>query len=504
MWIRFAIALLPIVWLIISLGVMRMPAARACVIGLILTMVLAVFSFKLPVLDTASGALEGIIMGIWPIMFVIVMALFAYNVTTESGGMKTIQYMLATISTDKRIIVLIIAWGFGGFLESIAGFGTAVAIAAGILIAFGLDPIRASVISLIANTTATAFGAIGLPVLTLAEVTGLHQEKLSFIVTLQLSILVILVPFILVILTEGSIKAIKGVGFITLMSGLGMAIPQVIAAKFVGAELPAIVGSLCSIAITVLLTRWHDDEEEPDVLRPNAKEMLKACSPFILVFIFVIFASSLVPTVNDVLNKVTTNLVVYTGKNPNTLSISWLSSPGTLIFVATLIGGAIQDVSLKKMMQILGQSIKSVWKTTITVCAIVGLAKVMVYAGMTNALAVALVSLLGPVYPLFAPLIGALGTFLTGSATSANVLFGNLQYTAATDLGVSKYWVVASNMTGATAGMLSPQNIAVATGSINREGDEGEILKETVKWGGLYLVVCCVFLYIVGLVAGMI
>ena len=499
MWIRFAIALLPIVWLIISLGVMRMPAARACVIGLILTMVLAVFSFKLPVLDTASGALEGIIMGIWPIMFVIVMALFAYNVTTESGGMEIIQNMLATISTDKRIIVLIIAWGFGGFLESIAGFGTAVAIAAGILIAFGLDPIRASVISLIANTTATAFGAIGLPVLTLAEVTGLHQEKLSFIVTLQLSILVILVPFILVILTEGSIKAIKGVGFITLMSGLGMAIPQVIAA-----ELPAIVGSLCSIAITVLLTRWHDDEEEPDVLRPNAKEMLKACSPFILVFIFVIFASSLVPAVNDVLNKVTTNLVVYTGKNPNTLSISWLSSPGTLIFVATLIGGAIQGVSLKKMMQILGQSIKSVWKTTITVCAIVGLAKVMVYAGMTNALAVALVGLLGPVYPLFAPLIGALGTFLTGSATSANVLFGNLQYTAATDLSVSKYWVVASNMTGATAGMLSPQNIAVATGSINREGDEGEILKETVKWGGLYLVVCCVFLYIVGLVAGMI
>ncbi|WP_240405301.1 L-lactate permease, partial [Lactobacillus crispatus] len=180
MWIRFAIALLPIVWLIISLGVMRMPAARACVIGLILTMVLAVFSFKVPVLDTASGALEGIIMGIWPIMFVIVMALFAYNVTTESGGMEIIQNMLATISTDKRIIVLIIAWGFGGFLESIAGFGTAVAIAAGILIAFGLDPIRASVISLIANTTATAFGAIGLTVLTLAEVTGLNHEKLSF------------------------------------------------------------------------------------------------------------------------------------------------------------------------------------------------------------------------------------------------------------------------------------------------------------------------------------
>ena len=163
-----------------------------------------------------------------------------------------------------------------------------------------------------------------------------------------------------------------------------------------------------------------------------------------------------------------------------------------------------EKFSFKRMMQILGKSIKAVGMTTVTVCAIVGLAKVMVYAGMTDALAVALVSLLGPVYPLFAPLIGALGTFLTGSATSANVLFGNLQLSAATDLGVNKYWVVASNMTGATAGMLSPQNIAVATGAIHREGDEGEILKETVKWGSLYLVVCCVFLYITGLLTGMI
>ena len=493
MWIKFAIALIPIIWLIISLGVMRMSAARACIIGLVLTVLLAIFSFKLSVPNTLTAALEGIIMGIWPIMFVIVAALFAYNVTTESGGMKTIQDMLAAISTDKRIIVLIIAWGFGGFLESIAGFGTAVAISAGILISFGLEPIQASVISLIANTTATAYGAIGLPILTLGEVTNLNQVSLSFLVSLQLCILVVLVPFILVILTGGGLKAIKGVGFITLMSGLGMAIPQVIAARFVGAELPAI-----------WLTKWHKDEKESEVERPDNKTLLKACSTFILIFIFVILASSLVPPVNNLLNKATTNLVVYTGKNPNTLSISWLSSPGTLILIATLIGGTIQGVSFKRMMQILGKSIKAVGMTTVTVCAIVGLAKVMVYAGMTDALAVALVSLLGPVYPLFAPLIGALGTFLTGSATSANVLFGNLQLSAATDLGVNKYWVVASNMTGATAGMLSPQNIAVATGAIHREGDEGEILKETVKWGSLYLVVCCVFLYITGLLTGMI
>ncbi len=485
MWINFLWALVPIIWLIISLGIIGMPASRACTIGLIITIADAVLMFKQPIINTLSGALEGIIMGIWPIMYVILAALFIYQITTDSGSMGTIEKLLSSITTDKRILVLIIAWGFGGFLESIAGFGTAVAICAGILISLGLEPIQASVICLVANSTATAFGAIGLPVLTLAEVTNLNDVQLGFIVTLQLVILVILVPFILVMLT--------------LMSGVGMAIPQVIIAKFTGAELPALVGSLFSILVTVWLTKRKTGSVE-EVENESVGEIIKACSPFILVFIFVLLASSLCPPVNNFLTSVTTHLHVYLGKNPNDLPINWLSSPGTLILLAGIIGGKIQGLSLSQMFKILLNVLKTIGMTTITVCAIVGLAKVMVYAGMTKALAVALVSLLGPAYPLFAPLIGALGTFLTGSATSANVLFGNLQYSAAQSLGVSKYWIVASNMTGATAGMLSPQNIAVATGAINKEGLEGKILKETTKWGSIYLLITCVFLYLVGLI----
>ena len=151
MWINFLWALLPILWLIISLGIIGMSASRACVIGLIITIADAVLLFKQPVLNTLSGALEGIIMGIWPIMYVILAALFVYQITTESGSMQTIEKLLSSITTDKRILVLIIAWGFGGFLESIAGFGTAVAICAGILISLGLEPIQASVICLVAN-----------------------------------------------------------------------------------------------------------------------------------------------------------------------------------------------------------------------------------------------------------------------------------------------------------------------------------------------------------------
>lgn len=504
MWIKFGLALIPIIWLIISLGVVRMPAARACSIGIVITILLAIFSFDLSVSEALTGALEGIIMGIWPIMFVIVAALFAYNVTAESGGMEVIQDMLASISNDKRIIVLIIAWGFGGFIEAIAGFGTAVAICAGILIAFGFDPIKSCIICLAANSTTTAFGAIGLPTMTLAEVTNLDQVHLAYVVTLQLIVLAILTPFILVRIAGKDWKSIKGIGFITFMSGFSMAVVQVIAARFVGAEMPAIAGSIASLLVTIWLVRVKQKRDNVAVTneRPKTKEILKASSPFILVFIFVLFASSLVEPVYNVLNLATTNISVYTGKNPNTLAINWLSSPGTLILIAGIIGGKIQGLTFKKIFSVLIQTIKSVGKTTITVCAIVGLAKVMVYAGMTEALAVALVALMGPVYPLIAPVIGALGTFLTGSATSSNVLFGNLQLSAATSLKADTYWIVASNMTGATSGMLSPQNIAVATGSIGKEGAEGEILKETVKWGGLYLIVACVVLYSSGLLLG--
>lgn len=160
MWIKFIFALIPIIWLITSLGVLKMAATKATMIGLIITIILALFSFNMPLINVFSATLEGALMALFPIIYVIVAALFTYNVTNKSGSLKVIQDLLSSISTDKRILVLIIAWGFGGFLEAIAGFGTAVAIPAGILIAFGIDPIRASVICLIANTTPTAFGAI--------------------------------------------------------------------------------------------------------------------------------------------------------------------------------------------------------------------------------------------------------------------------------------------------------------------------------------------------------
>lgn len=198
MWVKFIFALIPIIWLIISLTALKMPAAKAALISLILAIILAITTFQLPVVDTLTGTLEGILGGLFPIVYIIVAAMFTSKVTFKSGAMQKIQDMLCGLTTDKRVLVLLIAWGFGGFLEAIAGFGTAVAIPASILTTFGINPIEASVICLVANTTPTAFGAVGLPVITLAQTAGLDVMNTAFVVSLQLSILILVIPYILV------------------------------------------------------------------------------------------------------------------------------------------------------------------------------------------------------------------------------------------------------------------------------------------------------------------
>jgi len=197
----FFIALIPVLWLIVSLGILKIPGHKACPIALAMTVILSMMVWKMPVVDSLTAALEGAAMAIWPIMLIIVAAVFTYNLVTYTGGMETIKKMMTTVSTDQRILVLILAWGFGGFLEAIAGFGTAVAIPASILAALGFNPVFAAIICLIANTTPTAFGAIGLPVSTLAQVTGLNVNDLSFTVALQLFVMIVVVPFILVMFT---------------------------------------------------------------------------------------------------------------------------------------------------------------------------------------------------------------------------------------------------------------------------------------------------------------
>ncbi|WP_027623182.1 L-lactate permease [Clostridium lundense] len=494
-YVQFIIALTPIVWLIVSLGILKIPGHKACLTTLIITLILAMLFWKMPVANAFTAALEGAALGLWPIMLVIIAAVFTYNLSVHTKSMEIIKKMMINITTDKRILVLILAWGFGGFLEAIAGFGTAVAIPASIMAALGFDPIFAAIICLIANTTPTAFGAIGIPVTTLAKVTGIDVATLSYAVVIQLSILIVIVPIILVMLTGKSVKAIKGVLGLAIMSGLSFAIPEVLAAKYLGAELPAILGSICCMFTTILITKvFYKDTALKEEKIPFKKGVI-AWMPFILVFFFILISSPLFPKVNDLLSSVKTSVNIYRGPEGKPYTFLWLSTPGTLIIIATFIGGIIQGAKFGEIFEVLMKTFKQMGTSFITILSIVALAKVMGYSGMIKSIALVLVKVTGKYYPFFSPIIGALGTFVTGSDTSSNVLFGGLQVEVARSLNMSPYWLAAANTGGATAGkMISPQSIAVATAATGLMGAEGKILNETLKF-------CLIYVIFLGLVA---
>ncbi|WPC40385.1 L-lactate permease [Clostridium sp. JS66] len=495
MYVLFFIALIPIVWLMISLGVLKTPGHKATPVTLIVTLVLAIAVWKMPVVDALRAGLEGAASAIWPIIIVIIAAVFIYNLSIYTKSMDLIKNMMTSITTDKRILVLILAWGFGGFLEAIAGFGTAVAIPASIMAALGFDPVFAAIICLIANTTPTAFGAIGLPVSTLAKLTNLDPNILSYAVGLQLAVLIVIVPVILVMITGKSVKAIKGVLGISIVSGLAFAIPEVLTAKYMGAELPAILGSIICLAVTIGYAKvFHKDKAFKDAEKISFSKGVMAWVPFILVFVAIIFTSSLFPGISKGLSKISTTVKIY-----HSYTFTWINNPGSLIIIAGIVGGLMQGAKIGEILNVLGKTIKQMTKSAITIIAIVALAKVMSYSGMIKSIAVVLVAVTGRAYPVIAPIIGALGTFVTGSDTSANILFGQLQVEAAKSLGLNPYWLAAANTGGATAGkMISPQSIAVATAATGLAGAEGKILNATLKFCIVYVIVLGVIAYFGG------
>lgn len=496
--VAFILALLPILWLIVALTFLKIPGFKACIIAMVVAYVLAVFVWKMPFGESITAALEGTAMALWPIIIVIIAAIFTYNVCVSTGNMETIKKMLAGVTNDKRILVLLIAWGFGGFMEGMAGFGTAVAIPASMLWALGFDPVFAAIVCLIANATPTAFGSIGIPTTTLAKVTGLDAISLSTNTVLILIPLIILTPFVLVYLTGKSKKAFKGVALITLISGLSFLIPEYLVARYLGAELPVVIGSVCSMFGTLLATKLlAKGKTDPQFLLEERKEekigmkkALIAWSPFILIFVFLVTTSKLIVPLNELLATVKTTVNIYSGENAAPYTFSWLATPGMWIIIAALIGGKLQGASFGEMLRIFGNTIKQLSKTVITIVCIMATAKLMGYSGMISSIALMFVTVTGSFYPLFAPFLGSIGTFVTGSGTSASVLFGGMQAETSAALSLNQSWIAASNTAGAiTAKMISPQNIAVAVAAVNLQGKESVLLKGTIKWFVLFVAI---------------
>ena len=501
----FILALLPIIFLIIVLSVLKMPGFKACPAALIIAALEALFIWKQRPVDVFTGFLEGVAMALWPICLVIVAAIFVYNLVVHTKYMEVIKKMLASVSKDKRILALIIAWGFGAFMEGMAGFGTAVAIPLGVLIAVGFEPIFAAALCLVANTTPVAFGSIGIPTVTAMKVTELSGSVVPVNVVLQSSIMSVLVPFILVAMVgkhsgKSFSESFKGVGIVTLIAGLGFLIPEYLTAQFVGAEIPSVIGGVFCMGSIVMATKFFSKNETSDfdiAVDKNAKDEVitvnqgfVAASPFIFVLLFLVITSSMFPMIRGPLATVKTAVHIYTGEGAKPYEFVWLVTPGVLIILAGIVGGLVQKCPVNEIFGVLGASFKQMVKTIITIIAVISTAKIMGYSGMTQNIADFMVVATGRFYPLISPLIGAIGTFVTGSSTSSSVLFAKLQSSTAEQLGVNQSWLIAANTLGSTAGkIVSPQSIAVATAAANIVGEESKILNAVVKYFILFSIV---------------
>lgn len=494
------LAIIPVLLLIVLMAFFKMPGDKSSIISLIVTMLIALFGFSFSADNLFYSFIYGTLKAVSPILIIILMAIFSYNVLLKTEKMEIIKQQFASISTDKSIQVLLLTWGFGGLLEAMAGFGTAVAIPAAILISLGFKPIFSATVSLIANSVATAFGAIGTPVLVLAKETNLDVLHLSTNVVLQLSVLMFLIPLVLLFLTDSKIKSLPKNIFLALLVGSVSLISQYLAAKYMGAESPATIGSILSIIVIVLYGKLTASKEEEKARKNHlkVKDIMNAWSIYLLILFLIILTSPLFPGLRHTLeNNWVTRISLPINSSTANYTISWLTHAGVLLFIGTFVGGLIQGAKVKELFTVLWNTVKQLKKTFITVICLVGLSTIMDTSGMIAVIATALATATGSLYPLFAPVIGCLGTFITGSDTSSNILFGKLQASVAGQIHVSPDWLSAANTVGATGGkIISPQSIAIATSAGNQQGKEGEILKAAIPYALVYVAITGLIVYI--------
>ena len=498
------LTLLPIVWLIIALAVLKMPGHRACLIALLLTAVLALTLWKMPPVDCLTSALEGFAAALWPIILVIIAAIFTYNLSLRTGAMDVIKRMLSNVSGDRRVIILLIGWCFGGFLEGMAGFGTAVAIPAGMLAGMGMDPVLSCLVCMLANAFPTAFGSVGIPTTTLVSVTGLDAIPLAFTTVVEMAPFMILMPFLMVIAGGGGVKALKGVVGITLVAGLSFVVPELAVSYFLGPELTVVVGSVVSLACTLAMARLRKGKPVPAEYQMSSGQPAQtgergtmspvvAFLPFLLIFVLLLLTSKLVPPVNSFLSQFASSFKISTAETAGLTSFSWVNTPGVVIFVAAIIGGVVQKAGARLMWETFLATLKQMSRTIVTIMAVLAVAKIMTYSGMISDMAGLFVSITGVFYPFVSPIIAAIGAFVTGSGTNTEVLLGRLQSEAATAIGASPYWLAAANSVGAGIGkILSPQCIATAVAAVGLVGQDSKVLSAVLKWALFMLVLACI------------
>lgn len=531
------ISIIPIVLLFVLMLGFKMAGHKSALLTLVVTVLLSLFvasplgmiapehAADNVVALTGWAVVEGLLKAVFPILIIILMAIYSYNILVESKQIEVIKRQFTSITDDKGLLVLLLVWGFGGLLEGMAGFGTAVAIPAAILIGLGFKPMFSALVSLIGNTVATGFGAVGVPVTTLCnEVSASGSAsaaqicETSAFAIIQLAPLFIILPFIILMLTDRH-NLVKNI-IIALWVGVISVVMQFACGYYLGSETPAIIGSLAAIIAIIAYAKVFarkaggtkvsadlQSAEQGAKASFTLAESFKAWSVYLFILIFILVSGALCPPVNAFLKS---HLVsaVHLPVLDSTFKFGWISNAGLMLFLGATIGGLIQGVSIKQLMVILARTTVNLRKTVVTICSLIALASVMNYCGMITAIASGLVAVTGDFYPLVAPMIGAIGTFVTGSDTSSNILFAKLQAHVANQLGMTgqgsffgmegsqSNWLVAANTTGATGGkMISPQSIAIATAACDMEGKDGEILKSAIPYAVMYIVLGGLMVY---------
>jgi lactate permease len=528
-------AALPVLTLFILLGGLKMAAQWAALIALGVAMLVAMIVYSMPVDQTLLSGSEGAVFGLFPIMWIVVTAIWIYNMTVETGHFAVLRRSFGAISTDQRVQAVIIAFCFGALLEALAGFGTPVAITAVMLIALGFRPIKAASIALVANTAPVAFGAIAIPIVTLAEITGLPKEDLGAMVGRQTPFLALVVPLILMGMVDGA-RGIRQAWPAAVVGGLVFAVCQFLCSNYISVELTDIVASLASTGAIVLLLRvWEPSEpltgeaqeggpgrpavagaeghnpamEEEIRRRDDTKDppgdVLRAYAPYLI--IIVVFAIAQIPAIKDALaEKPWTTTFQWPGLDvvtPDdeplsslTFNFNWLPAAGTLLLISGLITMVVLKVSPSRSIKVFGGSLDQLKWAILTVASVLALAYVMNQSGQTITLGLWAAGA-GDAFAFLSSLIGWLGVAVTGSDTSSNALFGALQVTAAKDAGISPTLLAAGNSSGGVLGkMISPQNLAIGAAAVGLAGQEGDLFRKVVGWSVALVLIMCVLVYL--------
>jgi len=523
LYLSALVAAIPVVVLLGALAFFHVKAHVAALLGLLLALGIAVGVYGMPLRMAGATAAYGAAFGLLPIGWIILNAIFIYDITVKTGKFEVVKDTIGGLAGDRRIQVLLIAFAFGAFIEGAAGFGTPVAISAAMLIGLGFKPLPAAGLALIGNTAPVAYGALGTPIITLAKVTGLNEGLLSAMTGRQLPLFSLIVPFWLVWAMAG-FRGMLGVWPACLVAGVAFAVPQFLVSNLLGPNLVDIIAAASCIVVTYLFLKlwqpkeeWRfEDEREPLVvagsgLRPSVGaaaafrkhsfgEAFMGWMPWLVlsVFVFIWGLPSVKTWLNGLFNPTYDvpflhNLVlkappVAAKVHPEAakFSLNLLSATGTGLFLAGVVAGLWLRLGPAELVRTYLKTLKRVRFSLLTIAAMLALGFTTRYSGSDSTMGLAFAST-GVLFPFFSPLLGWLGVALTGSDTSSNVLFGNLQVVSAQQIGMNPILAAASNSSGGVMGkMIDAQSIVVASVATGQDGHEGSILRY-VFWHSLAL-----------------